>query len=114
MHSNAAALGAAELRRHRYVNRHGAARAQLPQRRRAAVREHGSEAAGEHGGEPVPLGPKPGWAEGVDAAVDSMEPPRPDPLGNPVSPEPEFKQLSKADHPVLPPGERRQPRIHRG
>jgi hypothetical protein len=43
-----------------------------------------------------------------------MEPPGPDPLGDPVRPEAEVQQLSEAHHAVLPRRKSRQPRIERG
>jgi hypothetical protein len=43
-----------------------------------------------------------------------MQPACPDPLGDPVRPEPEIEQLDPADHPMLPLRQRRQPRIKKG
>jgi hypothetical protein len=78
------------------------------------MREHGSGPTSEHGGEPVTLGPEARRAHGVDAAVDPVEAPGPDALGDPMWPKPEIKQLRPRDHPVLPLRERRKPHIKRG
>jgi hypothetical protein len=78
------------------------------------MREHGSGPTSEHGREPVTLGPEPGGAQGVHAAVDPVEAAGPEPLRNPMWPEADVEQLSPGDHAVLPLGQRRQEQIKRG
>jgi len=53
-----------------------------PQLRRTAVAEQRALAAGEHSREPAPLIRQPRVADGVDAAVDSVEATRLNPSGD--------------------------------
>jgi hypothetical protein len=66
------------------------------------MREHCCAAVGQHGGHLTAVRSQPRAADGVDAAVDAMQPPDGCPLGYRRTPEAADRlQLANGDHPVL-------------
>ena len=79
---------------------------ELVKGRSGAVREGRSRAAGEHRGHEAPVAAEqPGRDEGVDAAVDAVQPAGLDPLSHRRRAEAEIDQLGQVEDAVLAGGE---------
>jgi hypothetical protein len=89
-------------------------RAQAPQGRCGAVRQHRPWTVGQHGGHPAPLAGQLRPSHGVDATVLGMQAARANPLRHRLPREAKRLQLRKGDGPVLPVGQLAQPGITGG
>jgi hypothetical protein len=77
------------------------------------VAERRARTAREHGGHPATVPAEDRVTDRVDAAMDAMEAPGRDPVGDRLPSKSEGLQLTRGDDPVLPGGERRDPPVHR-
>ena len=83
-----------------------------PERRGAAVAQSGTLAARHHRRQPAAFAIHDGVADGVDTAVDGMEPAAAHPPGNGGAGEPRSHELRGADHAALTTGDGRNPRVN--
>ena len=101
MEADAAALASPASSRDRDVDGAVSMRQQGPQLRGAAVAESCPLAAGKHRSEPEAFLAESGVANGVDAAVDSVEATRLDAPGDGALGDAGRNQLGKQDNPML-------------
>jgi hypothetical protein len=74
---------------------------EAPEGRGASVTQHGPVSAGEHYGGPPSPGREPDVADGVDAAMDPVQPPTANPELDSPAPQPRFTQLAPGDDSML-------------
>ena len=92
-----------------HVEPRAAAAQDPPRGARAVVAQRGAGAAGEHGGPAAPGDGEAAMPDGVDAAVDRMQPPRLHAPRDAAARQPRIEELRDADDAALPRGDRRDP-----
>jgi hypothetical protein len=85
----------------------------LPQRRGRRVAQHRARPGGQHGGHAPPVDRQHAMPDGVDAAVNPMQPPRLRAPRHSTARQAQRGELSRADHPVLPVRQARNLRVER-
>jgi hypothetical protein len=100
--------------RHGDVHDHRRAGAQVPQRGGNGVAENRPRARSEHGRHPMTVARQDGVADGVDAAMNDVEPAGADAPAHRAVGQPDGAQLPASDHAVLTRRERRDRRVQRG
>ena len=86
---------------------------ELPEDCGGDVAEDGAGAAGEHRRHEASVEAQPAVADGVDAAVDAMQPSRTRSLRDSSAPQPNAFELAQSDDSVLPRSDLIDPQIER-